>query len=56
MIVQIDFPKGIKSSDLSIEMKAKHLKAGLKGKDPVINGELDNRIKVEDSTWTIEDS
>jgi hypothetical protein len=32
------------------------LSVGLKGKDPIISGELCEKIKVEDSFWTIEDN
>lgn len=50
---KVSFP--IKSRDLVISMEKKHLKAGLKGHPPIIDGELQHEIKVEESTWTIED-
>jgi len=31
------------------------IKAGLKGHPPIIEGELQHDIKVEESTWTLED-
>lgn len=49
----VSFP--IKSRDLVISLEKKHLKAGLKGHPPIIDGELQHDIKVEESTWTIED-
>jgi hypothetical protein len=37
-------------------MKPSHLRIEFKGRDePVVNGELHKRIKVEDSTWYLED-
>jgi len=37
-------------------MKQKRLKVGLKGKTPIFDDSLQKTIKVNDSTWTIEDS
>lgn len=37
-------------------MKPKHLRVGLKGKEPILDGELYEKIKVEDSMWSIEDN
>lgn len=42
--------------DIIVEIKSKHLKVGLKGKEPIIDGELDHKIKPDDSTWLLEDN
>merc|ERR1711881_494858 len=44
----------LKSKMLDIAIKKKHLKAGLKGGDLVIDGALESDIKTEDSTWTLD--
>ena len=36
-------------------MKQKHLSIAFKGKEPFIQGELGEKIKVDDSFWSIED-
>ncbi|ESO83427.1 hypothetical protein LOTGIDRAFT_133460, partial [Lottia gigantea] len=46
----------IKSKDVVVEFKKTHLKAGLKGHPPIIDGETYNNIKIEDSTWSISDN
>jgi hypothetical protein len=40
---------------MAIEIKPKHLKVGFKGQPPFIDGELCEKVKVEDSFWSIED-
>ena len=35
-------------------IKPKHLKIGIKGQAPVIDGELHKKIKSDDSLWTLE--
>uniref|UniRef100_A0A1X7TXI5 CS domain-containing protein n=1 Tax=Amphimedon queenslandica TaxID=400682 RepID=A0A1X7TXI5_AMPQE len=49
---QLDIP--IKSRDVVVDFQTKHLKISVKGKDSIINGELYNKIKLEDCFWTLE--
>lgn len=53
--VVVPVPSGTKSSFIVCEFKKNHLKVGLKGHPPVIDGELFQPIKVDDSFWTLED-
>jgi hypothetical protein len=47
----------VKSKDLVIDFQPKKVKVVLKGHAEVLlEGELDNKIKVDDSFWTIEDN
>jgi len=47
--------KGTRGKDLTVQIKKNYLSLGLKGKEPILAGDLFKDIKVEDSTWTIED-
>jgi len=49
----ITFP--LKSKHVVCDMKKKYLKIGLKGEPPIIEGNLIKEIKLEESTWTIDD-
>ncbi|KAH9944305.1 nuclear movement protein nudC [Epithele typhae] len=53
--VTIPVPKGTRGRDLTVVIQKKKLSVGLKGKDPIMAGELCKEIKVDDSTWTLED-
>lgn len=46
----------VKARDVIVEFGKKHLKVGLKGHPPIIDGELSKIVKVEDSTWVMEDN
>lgn len=47
----------LKSRDLVVDIKKKHLKIALKGKEPLVDGELHKEVKTGDSViWTVEDS
>ncbi|KAG8694754.1 hypothetical protein FRC09_009623, partial [Ceratobasidium sp. 395] len=53
--VSVPLPKGTRARDLVVKIAKKKLSAGLKGQDPILEGELCKEIKVEESTWTVED-
>ncbi|KAF4623530.1 hypothetical protein D9613_001757 [Agrocybe pediades] len=52
----VPVPQGTRARDLKVVIDKKRLVAGLKGKEPILAGELCKEIKVEDSTWTIQDN
>lgn len=56
--MQIDLPPGTKAKDLDVKIKSKHLSVKLKAKpnEPLAEGELCEKVSVEDSMWSIEDS
>lgn len=49
----VSFP--IKSRDVVVEIEKKHLKVTVKGHESIIDGELYNTVKLEESFWTLED-
>ncbi|KAI6133019.1 nuclear movement protein nudC [Pisolithus croceorrhizus] len=53
--ITVPVPKGTRGRDLLVVIQKKKLSVGLKGKDPILAGDLCKEIKVEDSTWTLED-
>ncbi|KAG8484216.1 hypothetical protein CXB51_023779 [Gossypium anomalum] len=54
--VNVPVPNGTKSRFVVCEIKKNHLKVGLKGQPPIIDGELFETVKPDDCYWSIEDS
>ncbi|KAL7003604.1 hypothetical protein U1Q18_004755 [Sarracenia purpurea var. burkii] len=53
--INIPVPPGTKSRFITCEIKKNHLKVGLKGQPPIIDGELFQSVKVDDCFWSLED-
>lgn len=45
----------LRPRDLSVIINKRHLKVGIKGQPLIIDGELDADVKIEESTWVLQD-
>ncbi|CAH0492000.1 unnamed protein product [Peronospora farinosa] len=54
---QVNFavPEGTKSRQVDVDLRAGKLKVGLRGGETFVDGPLYNKVKVDDSFWTLED-
>ncbi|XP_059473539.1 nuclear migration protein nudC [Neocloeon triangulifer] len=53
--VRVDLGKApLKPRDLFIDIRKNHLRFGIKGRDPILDGPLPHEIKVDESTWTVD--
>ena len=55
--VQLPLPEGTKANMLNVKIQPKHIFVSFKGKEkePLIDGDLCEKVKVEDSFWSVED-
>ena len=51
--ITVPVPKGTRGRDLNVVIQKKKLSVGLKGKEPIMAGELCKEIKVDEITWTL---
>ncbi|XP_054264414.1 nuclear migration protein nudC [Macrosteles quadrilineatus] len=53
--VPLPVNSAVKSRDVCVKIQKHHLTVGLKGQTPIIDGELQHEVKLEESTWVLED-
>lgn len=53
--VHIAVPAGTKAKALTVDILKKSLKVQVKGSEPIVSGELEKAVKMEDCFWSIED-
>ncbi|KAH8748823.1 nuclear movement protein [Hyaloscypha finlandica] len=51
--ITVEVPGNLKGKDLNVDIKKKKLVLGIKGQEPIINGDLPHEIHVDESTWTL---
>ncbi|TNY17529.1 nuclear movement protein nudC [Rhodotorula diobovata] len=56
LTVTVPVPPGTRGKQLDVVLRKDFIRVGLKGEPPVIEGTLAKEIKVDDSTWTLDDS
>ncbi|XP_063621685.1 nuclear migration protein nudC-like [Cydia splendana] len=55
MLLRVPLRQVLRPRDLTVVISKKHLKVGIKGQPLIIDGELDAEIKMEESTWVLQD-
>lgn len=53
--LSVPLPIKVKARDCIVDFTRKRLKVGLKGHEPIVDGDLEHEIKVEETTWVLND-
>ncbi|CAM9937541.1 unnamed protein product, partial [Laminaria digitata] len=53
--VVVPIPEGLKSRDIVCDITKSRLRVGVRGQPLLVDGEMYNKVKVDDSFWTLED-
>ncbi|KAL4706494.1 hypothetical protein ACJJTC_015692 [Scirpophaga incertulas] len=53
--LRVPLRKVLRPRDLNVVISKRHLKVGIKGQPLIVDGELDSDVKVEESTWVLQD-
>ncbi|GJN91903.1 hypothetical protein Rhopal_004928-T1 [Rhodotorula paludigena] len=56
LTVVVPVPPGTRGKQLDVSLQKRAIRVGLKGQEPILAGELAKEIRVDDSTWTLDDS
>ncbi|KAH8816515.1 HSP20-like chaperone [Xylogone sp. PMI_703] len=51
--ITLEVPGNLKGRDLNVDIKKNKLLVGIKGQDPIINGDLPHSVLVDESSWTL---
>jgi len=54
--VYIPVHKDVKTKDLTMKLETTHALVGLKGQPPIIDADWSEKIKADDTIWTLEDA
>ncbi|KAM3962413.1 nuclear distribution C, dynein complex regulator [Aphomia sociella] len=53
--LRVPLRQTLRPRDLNVVISKRHLKVGIKGQPLLIDGELDADVKIEESTWVLQD-